>query len=60
MHSGTSRRVNTIKCVTQELPEVSEGRVHPLLISHPCKANMILSVKLQSGKELLTVDNSLA
>jgi hypothetical protein len=53
MHAGTSRRVNTTECLTQELPEVSEGRVLPHLISLSCEASMILGVKLQSGKELL-------
>jgi hypothetical protein len=46
MQVGTSRKVNTIECVTQELPKASEGRVSRHLISHPCEANMILSIKL--------------
>jgi hypothetical protein len=32
MHVGTSRLVNTIKPVAQELPEVSDGRALPHLI----------------------------
>jgi hypothetical protein len=53
MHPVTSWRVNTIKVVTQELPKASEVRVPPYCISHPSEPNLVLSVKLQGGNELL-------
>jgi hypothetical protein len=52
MNPVTSRRVNAIKGVTQELPKASEGKVCPHLMSHLSEPNLVSSVKLQGGKEL--------
>jgi hypothetical protein len=53
MHLVTSRGVHSTKGVTQERPKASDSRVPLYILDHPSEPNLLFSIKLQGGIELL-------
>jgi hypothetical protein len=53
MHPVTNRSLKTRERVAQKLSKASKGREPPYIVGHPSHPNIVLSVKLQGGIELV-------